>query len=137
MSTPRSVGSGASQPPRPVTSQSPASTPITNSSQSLHVTQPVTTGNTPLPTLVQSSPSPVHSPPSRQQFTKPWQNSSALIAIVTAPVVIYFAVKTYNLAAWTAKKDYCEYQQNFGVSLLLHWIVGPRPTPCDDANNVH
>ena len=125
MSAPSSVSSGATQPPHPclVTSQSPASTPITTSSQSPHVTRPITSGHTPLSTVVQSPPCSVQSPPSRQRFTKSWQNSSALIAMVTVPVVIYYAIKTYSLAAWTAKKDYCEYQQDFGVSSLLHWIA--------------
>jgi hypothetical protein len=49
-------------------------------------------------------------------FSKSWHGCAAFIGIATTFMFVYYTVHTYNLAAWTADKDYCEFQRNFEVS---------------------
>ena len=93
---------------------------LSASSQSHHVTHNITPELTSSSAQAEPPSTSSQSPTPESRFSKPWQNLSALIAIITVPVMVYFAVKTYNLAAWTATKDYCEFQLNFVVSYILN-----------------
>lgn len=105
------------------TSSTPLQSPTRPSLQASASSQSPTTEQPqppPQPQVAQSTDSNSSPPPhlpTLPRFSKSWQNLSALIAIATIPVMVYYAVKTYQLAAWTAKKDYCEYQHAYGVCL--------------------
>jgi hypothetical protein len=51
----------------------------------------------------------------RGPFSKPWQNCAAFIATALAAATMYYTVRTYSIASWTAIKDYHEYCDHFTV----------------------
>ncbi|KAJ6150551.1 hypothetical protein N7471_001750 [Penicillium samsonianum] len=91
---------------------SPAIAPSPSSTTALPLTASFLIA--PSPTAL-SSHGGAHQPGNWRPFSKIWQNCAALIASGTALMVIYYTVRTYNLAAWTAKKDYREFCDNAEV----------------------
>lgn len=52
-------------------------------------------------------------------FSRTWQNIAALIACFIAFGAVFYAIRSYDLSVWTAKKDFWEQCQGFEVSIAL------------------